>query len=251
VTAQVLNHLAGVHGVTRDGVAGFFATEFGALEEYEVDLLLASLFTPTLEDQARVADSLGAAAVPEAEWPALIQLLLTRPTRARLSPPEGGDLRVALPEVIIERFVRRLRLDATIPEDVTRCIERIAAPGHRSLGQAMARRAIWGTPGRREILIRFLDPVTGAGLPADGPALLQLMETYAPADRAELRGQIPHWQRVLRQQINAAGAKPFFNERVEELHGGGRDQRQGDPVQQTARENELEFLDRLAAMLAD
>jgi hypothetical protein len=77
------------------------------------------------------------------------------------------------------------------------------------------------------------------------------METYTPADRVELRGQIPHWQRVLRQEINAAGAKPFFNERVEELHGGGRDHRRGDPARQTAWENELEFLNRLAALLAD
>ena len=62
----------------------------------------------------------------------------------------------------------------------------------------------------------------------DAVALLKLVETYEPVDMAELVARIPQWQQVLRQEINESGAKPFFNERVEELHGGGRDQRRGD-----------------------
>jgi hypothetical protein len=54
----------------------------------------------------------------------------------------------------------------------------------------------------------------------------------------------PHWQRGLQQEIRP-GAKPFFNERVEELHGGGRDQRRQDQPRVTAKESELAFLERL------
>jgi hypothetical protein len=54
----------------------------------------------------------------------------------------------------------------------------------------------------------------------------------------------PHWQRGLRQEINV-GAKPFFNERVEE-HGGGRDQ-----PRVTAKESELAFLERLQRVLTE
>ena len=76
------------------------------------------------------------------------------------------------------------------------------------------------------------------------------METYEPTDVAELRARIPHWQRVLRQEINdTVGTKPFFNERIEDLHGGGRDQRRHDQSRIAAKETERAFLERLQRVL--
>jgi hypothetical protein len=78
------------------------------------------------------------------------------------------------------------------------------------------------------------------------------MEAYEPAGISDLLARVPHWQEVLRQQINeAASPKPFFNERVQELHGGGRDQRRQDNSRITAKENELAFLERLQQVLSD
>ena len=85
----------------------------------------------------------------------------------------------------------------------------------------------------------------------DAVELLKLMETYEPADLNDLLARIPHWQQVLRQEINeGSGTRPFFNERVEELHGGGRDQRRRDNTRLTAKENERAFLERLQCVLA-
>lgn len=76
------------------------------------------------------------------------------------------------------------------------------------------------------------------------------METYEPVDSAEVLKRIPHWEQVLRQAINeAASPIPFFNERVQELHGGGRDQRKQDDSNIITREKELQFLERLGKVL--
>ena len=58
-------------------------------------------------------------------------------------------------------------------------------------------------------------------------------------------------QQALRQEINmGASPKPFFNERVEELHGGGRDQRRQNQPRLDAREREMASLERLRRALA-
>ena len=53
---QVIKHLAGTYGVSRDGVSEFLLTQLGTLEDYEIDLVLSPAFTPTLSDQAVVAE---------------------------------------------------------------------------------------------------------------------------------------------------------------------------------------------------
>ena len=83
-------------------------------------------------------------------------------------------------------------------------------------------------------------------------ALLNLVETYEPANTAEVLSRLPHWQVVLRHEIGlASGPKPFFNERVQEMHGGGRDQRRMEDTRTTAKQRELEFLARLQTLLAN
>lgn len=252
VTAQVITHLVGTCGLTRDAVGHFLETELPRLEDYEIDLILSPLFTPTLSDQAPFADLLGRNSVPPAEWPGLIQQLLARPTVAPLLTDDAAPHAVPLRAVTLERFVHRLRLEGTIPETLGPALARVSDPAARPTLQAIARRAIWADPARCDILQHYLShaPATAPDPLADAVALLKLVETYQPASRRELLAQIPHWQRILRQELNPS-AKPFFNERVEELHGGGRDQRRSDHTRLSAKESELALLDRLQRVLAD
>jgi hypothetical protein len=159
---------------------------------------------------------------------------------------------VPLRDVTIGRFVHRLRLDATIPDPLFRLIGQLPPATDRPLLMAIARRATWDNDGRREILTRYLSTAAGGESYRldDAVELLKLAETYQPASVAELLAHIPHWLQVLRQEINeAAGAKPFFNERVQDLHGGGRDQRRQDNSRISAKENERAFLERLQQVL--
>lgn len=251
VSAQVLNHLVETYGIPRDEVGTFLAGQLSGLEDYEIDLILSPLFTPTLRDQAVFAGLLGPQSEPAARWPALIQQLVSRPTRAHLVTADDRTHGVDLREVTIERFVHRLRLDGNIPDALFRLLSEFPPAADRPLLIAVARRAIWESEPRRRILVRYLMAAAGGDSyrGEDAVALLKLVETYEPRDVADLLARIPQWLQILRQEINE-GAKPFFNERVEELHGGGRDQRRQDNARVAAKENERAFLERLQGLLA-
>lgn len=252
VSAQVVTHLIGTYDLSRDELGAFLTNELAKREDYEIDLILSPLFTPTLRDQSIFAELLGRDALPAAQWPALIQQLVARPTRAQLVTEDALSHAVPLRDVTVERYVNRLRLDATIPEPIFNLIAHRSPVADQPLLKAIARRAVWENEGRREILASYL--TTAATLecyrPDDAVALLKLVETYQPASVADLLAQIPHWLQVLVQEINeAGGAKPFFNERVQDLHGGGRDQRRQDNTRITAKEQERACLERLQQVL--
>ena len=252
VTPQVLDHLIGTYGLNRDAIGSFLVEELPKLEDYEIDLILSPLFTPTLRDQAVFAELLGCDSVPSSEWPDLIQHLVTRPTRAQLNTEDGQIHSVPLRDVTIERYVHRLRLDASVPEPLFKLISHFPSAGDRPLLKAIARRAIWEAESREQILIRYLLAASSSDgfFSSDVVELLKLMETYVPTDLNDLLAHIPHWQQVLRQEINeGTGSKPFFNERVEELHGGGRDQRRRDNTRLSAKETEQAVLERLQRLL--
>jgi hypothetical protein len=250
--AQVVNHLSGTYGLDRDAIGDFLVNELPKLEDYEIDLALSPVFTPTLQDQAVFADLLGQESVPGAKWPGLIQQLVARPTWAQLVTEDGQNHSTPLRDVSIERYVHRLRLDATIPGPLFKLLNQLPPAGDRTLLKAVARRAVWENEARCEILTRYLTAAVGGSSYrlADAVELLKLAETYQLTDAVGLLAQIPHWLQVLRQEINeSGGGKPFFNERVEELHGGGRDQRRQDNSRLTAKENERAFLERLQQVL--
>src|SRR6185436_19687911 len=147
----------------------------------------------------------------------------------------------------------------TIPDSLFKLIATLPAAG-RPLLKAVARRAIWERESRREILVRYLlADVRGNGQSGEGVEgaegmleLLKLMETYEPADTASLVSRIPHWEQVLRHEVTmAVNPKPFFNERVQELHGGGRDRRGQDDVRIAAKERELAFLKQIQQRLSN
>ena len=249
--AQVIKHLVGTYGIDRDAVGSFLVNELPKLEDYEIDLILSPVFTPALADQAVFAELLGRSSVSTDQWPVLTQQLAARPTRAQLVTADGQTNSVALREVSIERYVHRLRLDATIPESLFNLINHLPPAPDRPLLKAIARRAIW-RDARRDILSRYLMSAAGgdAYRLEDAIGLLRLAEAYEPADVADLLSRIPRWQQVLQQEINTANSpKAFFNERVEELHGGGRDQRRQDNTRLNAKESEYALLDRLQRVL--
>lgn len=120
--------------------------------------------------------------------------------------------------------------------------------------KAIARRAIWESDGRRNILITYLSAASSRNQyqPGDGVQLLSIAEDYKPADVAHLMERIPVWQEALRIEIETAdNPKPFFSNSVQSEHGGERDQRQQDNSRLAVKKNEFAFLDRLHHLLID
>ena len=248
--AQITKHISGTYGTERDVIGTFLVEELPKLEDYEIDLILSPAFTPVLRDQAIFAELLGGESVPATEWPGLIAALATRPTRATLVTEDGQSHSMPLRDVTIERFVNRLRLGASISPDLLELIASRVPPGDQPMFKAIARRAVWGSESRSKILHHFIESSNSAAEQKleDAISLLKLVETYEPADTADLIARIPHWEQVLRHEISlASNPKLFFNERVEELHGGGRDQRRHDAAQ--PKQHELAFLGRLKQTL--
>lgn len=248
--AQVTRHISGTYGTERDVIGAFLIEELPRLEDYEIDLILSPAFTPALTDQAIFAELLGSEAVPATEWPGLIATLTARPTCATLLTEDGQSHTVPLRDVTIERFVNRLRLGATITPALLALIASRVPPSDQPMFKTIARRAIWESEPRSMILRRFIESSSTSMQEKleDAVSLLKLVETYEPADTAELIARIPHWEQVLRHEISlASNPKLFFNERVEELHGGGRDQRRHDAAQ--PKQHELAFLGRLKQTL--
>jgi hypothetical protein len=248
LSARVLNYITGHHGIDEDAIGPFLVQELPKLEDYEIDLILSPVFTPKLIDQAVFADQLGVEALRKDQWPALVQELVERPTYAQLVTIDGKRHSVKLREVTIERYVYRLRLDATIPKSLFALLDAIPVAGDKPLAKAVARQVVWENEGTREILEGYLTAALGRGIYSldENVALLNLIEGRKPANIADLLARSPGWQEALRQQIDvASGPKPFFNEDIRLLHGEERDQRSQDDVRMSSKERELHFLARL------
>src|SRR5260221_10562202 len=99
---QVANHLGDTYGIEHEAIGAFLVNQLPGLEDYEIDLALSAAFTPTLADQAAFAERLGMESVPLHEWPALVQQLVDRPTRAQLGTADGQTHSVLLRQVTIE-----------------------------------------------------------------------------------------------------------------------------------------------------
>jgi hypothetical protein len=254
VTVQVSNYLTGAYEVDRDALGAFFEERLPGLEDYEHDLILSPLFTPKLADQAIFANLLGREAVAREQWPSLIQQLAARPTGGRLVTSDGKAHTIPLRDVTMERYVYRLRLDGTIEPSLLDLLERVSPVADRPLLKAVARRVIWENSSRRSILTHYLTSAEsrkGYQL-ADAIHLLDIVESYKPADVAALVAMIPPWQEGLRQEIDTAGyPKPFFTPQTQGEHGGDRDQRSPDERRIEAKRNEMATLGRLLKMLAD
>jgi len=253
LTPQVLRHLSATYGLGRDEIGRFLEEELPRLSEEETDLALSSLFTPKLPDQAIFADLLGRGSLPASEWPAWVERLQSRPTYGCLVTERGTRHGVALRTVTLERYVHRLRLDATVSLAVFDAIRSSVTTPRRPALLAIARRAVWSTSDREQILLDFLANSSreSASSLDDAEALLALMESSEPESVEDVLARIPEWEAALKQQISLSRQpKPFFNLQVEELHGGGRDQRPANTQMVAAKQQELAFLGRLQTALA-
>ena len=253
LSRQIVDHLQDTYELERHQIAGFLRDRLGSLEDYQVDLALAPAFTPGFDDQAEIAGVLGVESIPRSDWPGLVATLVARPTLGSLIVPGGEVCRLPLRPVTVERFLFRLRLDGTVPPGVRPPLEGVASPATRAPLLAVARRPIWESGERAAILARFLlaaQGVAAGGIVEDCTALLKVVEAYEPEGIPQLLARIPGWIQALGDDLqSASGPKPFFNERVQELHGGGRDTRSREDQKRAERERELDFLRRLKRAL--
>lgn len=250
---QVVAHILGQYGATRDDLGRFLREVVPGLEDYQIDVMFSPIFTPGILEQALYSKLVIEAPLEGGATNALVQALCDRRIQTPLRLEDGAEHRLPLREVTLNRYVSRLNLERVIPEPLAARIQEAIAPDELAIAHAIARRPVWATEGRENLLHQFLGTTLGTphGTVENLSALMRLVETYRPATLEELIASLPELRELLRREMaNSAMPRPFFNERVRDLHGGGRDQRGRDEHLIESKQREAAFLELLQTQLS-
>jgi hypothetical protein len=125
-----------IDGLDSGGVAG--------LEEYEAELLLSPLFTPSNNDRAMCEAALS----PSGITAETLEELFLQLSQAKLSCPVIYGLTTGsmdIPDIIIERYLRLLGLTTKISEPIAELLETVVESDNRNHAFCLARRPVWGS----------------------------------------------------------------------------------------------------------
>jgi hypothetical protein len=123
-TERQLTQQLAEHGAS---MTSFLLGAANVLEEHELDILFASLFTPTLAERSELTDLLYHWRPSAADQERLIAELRGELGHITVGLPDGSAAKLALHEVMLDRFVRLLRLDCG-PDSGTAAALRDALP---------------------------------------------------------------------------------------------------------------------------
>jgi hypothetical protein len=130
---QLAHHLA-EHS---SDIKSFLLCAAAVLEEYELDIAFGPLFTPTLDDRAEIADLLFHWRPTAEQLNQLVVDLCAEIPHAVVRLLDGTEAKLTLHEVMVERFVRLLRLEHG-PDPATAAALREVLPADLwSLGVAL------------------------------------------------------------------------------------------------------------------
>lgn len=217
VTPQVSRHLQSHHGISPGDEASFLESRLPLLEEYEVELVLSPLFTPTQEDQARVSQLLSDPPPSAAAVEGLVERLENQGIEAVVQC-EGASVRIALPPGIIRRYVRLLNLAERVLPPVRSAAEAFPPPLRDRL-LALARTETWRAPARQTILAAFIEAfVRRSSFDEEKIGhLSQIVQTTRPERLGDLAGPI---ESLVRVTTPPSGPR-FFDVQIEDRYAEG------------------------------
>lgn len=226
LTPQILGFLLAHHEVTGDDVASWLRDHLEDLESYEFDLLLSPLFTPDFAMRVRFEDALGDGCFDKTSVDALVQELASEELPMVLLHEEEC-IEVTLPEVMIERFVRMLHLDAPVPEEALAPEAAFAplAPEAR----CCLRDRVWKRPQSRALLPDLLAAAQSVGEASAGEHfadyvyfLTDFVRSHRPAGLEDclrfLDNVAEAYQKDLRK--HESGSRSFFNDELKASYSG-------------------------------
>ncbi|MBF0152628.1 MAG: hypothetical protein HQL64_02675 [Magnetococcales bacterium] len=193
---------------------GLVTQRIARLEPYEVELLLASLFTPDNSDREPFEAVLPLEGVGTATLAGMVKTLAQENIEC---PVEfaGDACRLVVPEIIIERYVRLLHLDQPIQKAVAERVNTLFSAPHRQHALCCVRQPVWQGEERMALLLELLEMMQ-ASL-ADGVEKLvflsDFVESYRPLDLAQLTWQLIH----LVESYQDTEIGPVFNPELENL----------------------------------
>jgi hypothetical protein len=115
---QTLRHLE-ERVESESDLSDFLKNAAAELEDYQLEITFAPVFTPTFDEQVEVADVLTRFQPSTDEVNDIVKELTDSVDSCPITLPAGGTASLTLHEVLIERYVRMLHLDAApAPEHV-------------------------------------------------------------------------------------------------------------------------------------
>ena len=107
-TERALTQQLADHGAN---MTSFLLGAANVLEDHELDILFASIFTPTLAERSELTDLLYHWRPSAADQERLVAELCDELGHVTVGLPDGSEAKLGLHEVMLDRFVRLLRLD--------------------------------------------------------------------------------------------------------------------------------------------
>ncbi len=188
---QVVSEITDRHNVTPEDLPAFFDTTFPTLEDYQVDLILSPVYTPTQDNKLSFASLLREAFISTEQVSEWTKQLESEALVATLQAPNGLEIKLPLHEVSIDRYVRLLGLDRPISADVHIAIEEDTPAEDYMRLNWLAREGVWSGSERGNMLVAFLKvfKVRKTYSAAKVEFLTDFLRTYRPSGLFDLARQ--------------------------------------------------------------
>lgn len=152
---QTLRHLEQHVDDLQAGLAEFLANAIDTLEDYEYEILFAPVFTPSPEEQLEITEALSRSRIAPGAVGRLAARLAASVTRCPLVLPSGATADLRVGDMLIERFVSLLRLEAAPEKDIVEAVRELMPPDLTVAALASLRRRGM-SPRHHEWYTRFL-----------------------------------------------------------------------------------------------
>ncbi|MBF0176600.1 MAG: hypothetical protein HQL63_07105 [Magnetococcales bacterium] len=184
------------------------------LEPYEVELLLASLFTPDNHDRKPFEAVLPLAGLAESTLAGMTETLSQENPQCTVEFA-GDSCLLDVPGMIIERYVRLLHLNLPITERVAHRVRQTFPEADQLHALCCVRQPVWQGENRESLLLEILDLLHNS---TDDKIrrldfLGEFVGSYRPLDLVQLTWQLIH----LVESYQSTDLGPVFNPELENL----------------------------------
>ena len=217
MTDQVSRSLMDLCELQSNKVKDFLASHPDELDEALIDTIFSPMYTPDWHDRARYVEDRERV---ENITATVLEVIIDDLAAASLVATyhyEDDVITMPLPEVMIDRWVRRLYLDVRIDDRILNAIDATVPTEFQALVKALVGHRAWRAEGRDSILIGFLTAYARTGHFSGDKFehLTGLVHTFRPRDLAHFSEQIDH----LVQSYRDDNAEHFFDSHLKEAHG--------------------------------
>jgi hypothetical protein len=216
LTEQVTRTLMDRCELRSDRICSFLADGIQKVDEATVDTIFSPMYTPDWRDRARYVEDTERVTITPAVLAAIVDDLGGSGLAAEYLF-EDDTVAMRLPEVVIDRWVRRLHLEVRLADRIRQAVEATIPKDAQAEIKALTGQPAWRDGEREGILIAFLTGFSRTGrFSVDKFEFLTgLVHTYRPHGLDHFRTQVD----ALIQSYHEESGEHFFDAHLKEVYG--------------------------------